>query len=70
MLLGFDYQHVKTDTLSGFGNAPALDVMNPDNHQNIPVPAFSTDATTTQYQAGLYFQDQIKICLLYTSRCV
>ncbi len=61
VLLGFDYQHVKTDTLSGFGSAPALNVMNPDNHQNIPVPAFSTDATTTQYQTGLYFQDQIKI---------
>ncbi|MFY0475757.1 TonB-dependent siderophore receptor [Achromobacter marplatensis] len=61
VLLGFDYQHVKTDTLSGFGSAPPLYVLNPDNHQNIPVPAFSTDATSTQYQTGLYFQDQIKI---------
>ena len=61
VLLGFDYQHVKTDTLSGFGTAPALEVLNPNNHQNIPVPAFSTDATTKQYQTGLYFQDQIKI---------
>lgn len=60
-LLGFDYQHVKTDTLSGFGTAPALDVLNPNNHQNIPVPAFSSDATSKQYQTGLYFQDQIKI---------
>ncbi|CAB3919414.1 Ferrichrome outer membrane transporter/phage receptor [Achromobacter aegrifaciens] len=60
-LLGFDYQHVKTDTLSGFGTAPALDVLNPNNHQNIPAPAFSTDATNKQYQTGLYFQDQIKI---------
>jgi iron complex outermembrane receptor protein len=61
VLLGLDYQHVKTDTLSGFGTAPALDVMNPDNHQHIPVPAFSTDATSRQYQTGLYFQDQIRI---------
>ncbi|WP_447922695.1 TonB-dependent siderophore receptor [Achromobacter aegrifaciens] len=61
VLLGFDYQHVKTDTLSGFGTAPALDVLNPNNHQNIPAPAFSSDATSKQYQAGLYFQDQIKI---------
>ncbi|MDR6602630.1 iron complex outermembrane receptor protein [Achromobacter deleyi] len=61
VLLGFDYQHVKTDTLSGFGSAPPLYVLNPDNHQNIPVPAFSTDATSKQYQTGLYFQDQIKI---------
>ncbi len=61
VLLGFDYQHVKTDTLSGFGTAPALEVLNPNNHQNIPRPAFSTDATTRQYQTGLYFQDQIKI---------
>nr|WP_255469284.1 TonB-dependent siderophore receptor [Achromobacter sp. UMC46] len=61
VLLGFDYQHVKTDTLSGFGSAPPLYVLNPDNHQNIPVPAFSTDATSRQYQTGLYFQDQIKI---------
>ncbi|CAB3845243.1 Ferrichrome outer membrane transporter/phage receptor [Achromobacter anxifer] len=60
-LLGFDYQHVKTDTLAGYGTAPALDVFNPDNHQHIPVPAFSSDATSKQYQAGLYFQDQIKI---------
>lgn len=61
VLVGFDYQHVKTDTLSGFGSAPALYVKNPDNFQNIPVPAFSSDATTTQYQTGVYFQDQIKI---------
>ncbi|MGE8589018.1 MAG: TonB-dependent siderophore receptor, partial [Alcaligenes sp.] len=60
-LLGFDYQHVKTDTLAGYGSAPPLYVLNPDNHQRIASPAFSTDATSTQYQAGLYFQDQIKI---------
>ncbi len=61
VLVGLDYQHVKTDTLSGFGTAPALNVLNPDNHQNIPVPPFSTDATSKQYQTGLYFQDQIRI---------
>ncbi|QYJ22984.1 TonB-dependent siderophore receptor [Achromobacter sp. ES-001] len=60
-LLGFDYQHVKTDTLSGSGSAPPLYVLNPDNRQHIATPAFSSDATSRQYQAGLYFQDQIKI---------
>lgn len=61
VLLGFDYQHVKTDTLEGFGAAPALNVLDPDNRQRIPVPPFSTDRSTKQYQSGLYFQDQLKL---------
>lgn len=61
MLFGFDYQRVKTDTQEGFGTAPALNVLNPNNHQNIPVPPFTTDRTQKQFQTGLYFQDQIKL---------
>lgn len=61
VLLGLDYQHVKTDTLSGAGAASVLNVLNPDSRQNIPAPAFSSDAAKTRYQTGLYLQDQIKI---------
>ncbi|WP_432759240.1 TonB-dependent siderophore receptor [Bordetella genomosp. 5] len=61
VLLGFDYQRVETDTLSGFGTAPPIDVFNPNNHMNIATPAFTSDQTQWQYQTGLYAQDQIKI---------
>lgn len=61
VLVGLDYQHIDTRTLSGSGGAPRLDVLNPDNRQDIPVPAYSKDVTKMRYQTGLYFQDQIKI---------
>lgn len=59
-ITGFDYQHVRTDTLSGSGSAPPIDVLNPNNRMRIPVPAFTSDQTQRQVQTGLYAQDQIK----------
>lgn len=61
VLAGLDYQHIRTHTLSGSGRAPMLNVLMPDNHQDIPMPAFSKDATSMRYQTGLYVQDQIRI---------
>lgn len=61
VLVGLDYQHIKTHTVSGSGSAPMLNVLNPDNHLDIPVPAFSKNASQARYQTGLYFQDQMKI---------
>ncbi|AMD45965.1 TonB-dependent siderophore receptor [Bordetella holmesii] len=60
ILLGFDYQHIHTDTLAGYGSAPPQNVFNPNYHMNIAVPAFSSDQTQRQLQTGLYAQDQIK----------
>ncbi|WP_039051638.1 TonB-dependent siderophore receptor [Bordetella avium] len=61
LLFGFDYQHVRTNTLAGYGTAPSLDVFNPDNSMTIAVPAYSSDQTQRQVQTGLYAQDQIKL---------
>ncbi|CAM4133754.1 TonB-dependent siderophore receptor [Bordetella muralis] len=62
-LLGFDYQRVKTDTLSASqtGDFLNLDTWNPNYDMGFTMPAFTSDQTQTQYQAGLYFQDQIKL---------
>jgi len=62
-LLGFDYQRVKTNTLSGSaaGSFLNLDTWHPNYDMGYAMPAFSNDQTQTQYQTGLYFQDQIKL---------
>lgn len=62
-LLGFDYQRVKTNTLSSSaaGSFLNLDTWNPNYDMGFTLPAFSNDQTQTQYQTGLYFQDQIKL---------
>ncbi|EMR4172647.1 TonB-dependent receptor, partial [Pseudomonas aeruginosa] len=61
LLVGLDYQHIRTDTRSGSGSAPLLNVLHPDNRQDIAVPVFSKDAVQARYQSGLYFQDQVKL---------
>ncbi|KCV63372.1 TonB-dependent siderophore receptor [Bordetella bronchiseptica] len=61
VLAGFDYQRVQTDTLSGYGSAPPLDVFDPDYHMGIERPPFTSDQTQYNYQTGLYLQDQIRL---------
>jgi len=64
VLLGFDYQHIKTDTLSAsrWGTADFnLDTWNPNYDAGYTLPPFTSDQTQKQYQAGLYLQDQIKV---------
>src|SRR3546814_226392 len=63
VLLGFDYQHIKTDTQSAsrWGVSDFnLDTWNPDYDMGYELPPFTSDQTQTQYQTGLYLQDQIK----------
>ena len=64
VLLGFDYQRIETDTLSGSAwgsSAYDLDTWNPDYDVGYTMPAFSSDQKQRQFQTGLYLQDQIKM---------
>jgi len=64
MLLGFDYQHIKTDTQSAsrWGVADFnLDTWNPNYDAGYQLPPFTSDQAQKQYQTGLYLQDQIKL---------
>jgi iron complex outermembrane receptor protein len=60
-LVGVDYQRHGFDQRSAYGSAPSLDVFSPVYGQPIdePSPYVVADATLTQ--AGLYFQDQMKV---------
>lgn len=61
-LVGFDFNHLDSDTKSSlFSAAPPLDVFNPDHHMDIGPLTWSSQANQRQYQTGLYAQDQIKI---------
>lgn len=61
-LLGVDFAHMKSDTRgSTFDAAPPLNIFNPDYHQVIPEPNWTSQTRQRQYQTGIYFQDQIKI---------
>ncbi|SEA64313.1 iron complex outermembrane recepter protein [Paraburkholderia sartisoli] len=59
LLAGFDYQHLASGYLWGFGAAPSLDVFAPVYGQTIDPPALSMNhVSSTQY--GLYLQDQAR----------
>lgn len=58
-LVGFDFQHLSTDWVAGFGSAPSIDIFDPDNSQVITPPTLTqTRAYLDQY--GVYLQDQAK----------
>lgn len=64
LLLGFDYQHIRTDTKSAsrWGVSDFnLDTWDPDYDMGYELPPFTTDQRQKQYQTGLYLQDQIKL---------
>lgn len=59
VLAGFDYQHLNSGYLWGFGSAPTLDIFAPVYGQTIDPPALSMNhVSSTQY--GLYLQDQAR----------
>ncbi|WP_144146041.1 TonB-dependent siderophore receptor [Paraburkholderia sp. BCC1884] len=60
LLTGFDYQHMASSYLLGYGAAPSLDILAPDYYQPIADP----DRTLTQVrsnQFGVYAQDQMRL---------
>ncbi|MBN8897510.1 MAG: TonB-dependent siderophore receptor [Rhodospirillales bacterium] len=58
-IAGFDFQHLDSTYLTGFGAAPTLDIWAPDHNQAIVQPnRYSVDVTGNQY--GLYVQDQLR----------
>ncbi|MFF7710860.1 TonB-dependent siderophore receptor [Pseudomonas sp. NPDC007930] len=60
VLFGADYLYTSTDTLSGSGVGPTLDVFNPVYGVPVTTPAYSADATARAQQKGLYLQEQMK----------
>ncbi|WP_238296726.1 TonB-dependent siderophore receptor [Methylobacterium soli] len=60
-LLGVDHRTFRTHTLSGpFPAAPSLNALAPNYFTNIPEVPFTSDATITAEQTGVYVQDQVK----------
>ncbi|WP_282010522.1 TonB-dependent siderophore receptor [Nitrospina watsonii] len=61
LLTGLDFQTHRVDTRAGEVMAPTLDLFNPRYNQSVlNDPAFSTAQDITQFQTGVYIQDQIK----------
>lgn len=59
VLAGFDYQHMASSYLLGYGSAPTLDIFAPDYSAAIADPARTlTRVRSNQY--GVYAQDQIR----------
>lgn len=59
-LLGFDFTRSNENYRWGRGSLPSLDLLNPDYHQTITLPAFSNMTDTIKRQTGWYVQDQMK----------
>lgn len=45
LLMGLDYQNTRTDTKTGYGSGPNLDIFDPVYGAPVTTPAFITDAT-------------------------
>ncbi|MFM0738705.1 TonB-dependent siderophore receptor [Paraburkholderia xenovorans] len=59
VLTGFDYQHMASSYLLGYGAAPSLDILAPDYYQSITDPA-RTLTQVRSNQFGVYAQDQMR----------
>jgi len=60
LLFGADYQNTSTDTKSGNGSGPSLDLFDPVYGRPVTPITYSTDATARSQQKGLYLQEQLK----------
>lgn len=60
LLAGVDYQHLNSNVVAGFGTAPDLDLLAPDNSLPITPPA-TTLTKLHLNQLGAYVQDQAKL---------
>lgn len=60
VLFGADYQNTTTDTRTGYGSGPTLDIFDPVYTGNVQTPAYTTDGTQRNQQKGLYLQEQMK----------
>lgn len=69
LLAGVDFQRITVDLAQTFGPASSIDIFNrSDFGAPITMPSVFLDQDATQYQLGLYIQDQIKLYekLLFT----
>ena len=60
VLIGLDYQHYDWNNLTRYGDAPSLDILNPDYSQTIPLPGLFQSGHQTHNQTGIYAQDQVR----------
>lgn len=61
VLMGLDYQDVEVGSRQTFGEAPPLDVFDPEYGSPVPEPPVLSNTDTGQEQVGVYLQDQIEI---------
>lgn len=63
VLVGVDYSRSESDIDVGYGSAPDLDILNPNNSMGLPAADLPTpfySMKVTPEQTGLYVQDQLK----------
>lgn len=60
VLFGADYQNTSTDTKSGSGQGPTLDIFEPVYGSAITPITYTANATTRAEQKGVYLQEQLK----------
>ncbi|GBR50259.1 TonB-dependent receptor [Neokomagataea thailandica NBRC 106555] len=61
IMTGFDYQQSNATETAGFGDAPDLDVLNPNYRQVIPTITDVYDYLSKPRQYGVYGQDEMTI---------
>ncbi|MCB8877670.1 TonB-dependent siderophore receptor [Acidisoma silvae] len=61
LLLGIDYQHLTWNDLTRWGDAPSLNILDPDYDLPIATPAVFQNQYEIEDQIGLYAQDQLKL---------
>ncbi|MFC4277680.1 TonB-dependent siderophore receptor [Achromobacter aloeverae] len=59
-LVGLDYRHNRADARLGYGEAPALNVLDPVYGLPIADPPYDNYSKQTLRQLGLYAQDQVR----------
>lgn len=61
LLAGLDYQNFSVNSVTSFGNAPAIDIFSPVYGAPVPPPPVSGNNDTALSQIGIYLQDQLKL---------
>ena len=61
VLVGLDYTWSSADGVHRYGEAPPLDILDPDYSIEIPMPEVYQDGIESIGQVGLYAQNQAKI---------
>jgi len=60
-LFGVDVMRTSVRSKAGYGDAPALNYLDPDYSQPVEKPDYTSSTHSTMRQTGLYLQDQLKL---------